>query len=365
MRLVRPTISFLLGISLMCGGVECRALPSEEPPVLEGLEDVFTPKKSVPYNLLGLNAFVNDPRFGSIRNQFREVKDTLRLRRVRVLFAWNDQIQPTPNSEPFFGFYDEIVRSLPVGVEALAVLTGVPSWMNDSKNWIKGDPRETFVELWVKRVVSRYKRRGRLAGYQIWNEPNNSDFAENVTLSVLTEPRNYVDLLARSHAVIKGIAPGKQVINAATTAIAQNYPDTLNYNRALIDAGILSFSDVYAVHFYGKNIERVLLPGGVADFLNGLGRDIWITESGKQGVHNQLEYAQRVFPFLKSMIPKIRRIYWYQGTEDTPAASTYGLRNLTPGAFVSDLYVHLRDRQRRGQARSVRRTRLVRSSARR
>jgi hypothetical protein len=318
------------------------------------LDDLFIPRKEVPFSLLGVNAFVNDPRFGSIRNQFREVKGTLRLRRVRVLLAWNDQIQPTPSSEPFFGFYDDIVRSLPVGVEAVAVLTGVPSWMSDSRNWINGDPRQTFVDLWVKKVISRYRRRGRLAGYQIWNEPNNPDFVENVTLDVLTKPTNYVELLARAHSAIKGVARRKKVINAATTAIAQNFPSTLDYNRAMVEAGILSFTDAYAIHYYGKNIERVLLPGGVADFLNGLGREIWVTESGVQGVNRQLEYAQRIFPFIKSRVPSIRRIYWYQFTDDAPSDSTYGLRNLSPGAFVSDLYVHLRDRRRGAQAESVR-----------
>ncbi len=356
-------ICALLGAHLAAMAVECRALPPEGSLERQGLEDLLIPKRAIPYNLLGVNAFVNDSRFGSIRTQFRAVKSTLRLKRVRILFAWNDQIQPTPSAEPFFGFYDEIVRSLPAGVEAVAVLTGVPSWMNDSRNWLNGDPRETFVELWVKRVISRYRRRGRLAGYQIWNEPNNPDIAENVTLDVLTKPNNYVELLARAHAVIKGVARRKRVINAATTAIAQNFPVTLDYNKAMVDAGLLSFTDAYAVHYYGKNVERVLLPGGVADFLNGLGRDIWITESGERGVNRQLEYAQRIFPFLKSRIPLIRRIYWYQFTEDTAADSTYGMLNLTPGASVSDLYVNVRDRRRGAQPRSIRRAWVDSSSA--
>lgn len=310
------------------------------------LEDLFIPRKPIPHSLLGVNAFANDPRFGSIRNQFREVKGTLRIRRVRILFAWNDQVQPSPSAEPFFGFYDEIVRSLPVGVEATVVLTGVPSWMSDSRNWIGGDPRATFVELWVKKVIARYRRRGRLTAYQIWNEPNNPDFSENQTLDLLTKPVNYVDLLARAHTAIKDSAPRRKVINAATTAIAQNFPETLEYNRAMVRAGILAYTDVYAVHYYGKSVERVLIPGGVGDFLQSLGREIWITESGVQGVSRQLEYAERIFPFLKAQIPAIGRIYWYQFTEASPAGTSYGLRTLTAGSTVSDLYVALRDRRR-------------------
>jgi hypothetical protein len=200
------------------------------------------------------------------------------------------------------------------------------------------------VELWVKKVVNRYKRRPRVGGYQIWNEPNNPSFAENETLDVLTKPQNYVELLALGHSAVKGISPRKKVVNGATTAIAQNFPATLNYNKAIIDAGALNFTDVFAIHVYGKNVERVLLPGGVAEFVNSIPKPIWVTETGAQGVNKQLEYAERVFPFLKKNMPGIGRIYIYQYTESSPANSTYGLRNLTPGAFVSDLYINLRDR---------------------
>jgi hypothetical protein len=84
--------------------------------------------------------------------------------------------------------------------------------------------------------------------------------------------------------------------------------------------------------------------GGVADFLNGLPKPIWITESGAQGVNSQLEYGERVWPFLTDKIPGIERIYQYQFAEATPADVTYGLRNLSGDLPVSDLYVHLRDR---------------------
>lgn len=310
----------------------------------QGLEDIFTPRRPIPYALLGINAFANDSRFGSIRSQLREVRSTLKLKKVRVLFAWNDQVQPSPNVAPYFGFYDRIVDALPAGTQALVIVTGVPSWMKDSRNWIGGNPRATFVELWAKKVASRYGKRGRVEGFQIWNEPNNPSFGENLTLDVLTKPDKYVELLALGHTALKSIAPRKKVINGATTAIAQNFPATLNYNKEMVAAGALSFTDAYALHFYGKSIERVLIPDGVADFVNSVPHPIWITETGAQGINKQLEYAERIFPFLKSTMPGITRIYLYQFTESTPARSTYGLRNLTPTLSISDLYIKLRDR---------------------
>jgi hypothetical protein len=111
----------------------------------------------------------------------------------------------------------------------------------------------------------------------------------------------------------------------------------------MVRAGALSFTDAYAFHFYGKSVERVLF-GGVADFLNSIPKPLWITESGAQGVYKQLEYAQRIFPFLRDQVPGIDRIYLYQFTESSPAATTYGLKNLTPGLSVSNLYINLRDR---------------------
>lgn len=291
---------------------------------------------------MGLNAFVNDGRFGSIREQFIEVKRVLKLKHVRVLFAWNDDVQPSPASEINFSFYDDIVNNLPRRMRALVILTGVPSWMEDPANWQDGNPRKTFAEFWVRKVAGRYRKRRKISGFQIWNEPNSGDSA-NATLDMQDGPENYVELIALSHNIVKEIAPAKLVVSAATTSINQDYPETLLYNIALKDAGMEQFLDIWGVHYYGENLERFIL-GGVSGFLNTIERRIWVTESGEQGVLNQLAYAESVWPFLLENVPAITRIYWYQFTEDTPAESTYGLRNLTSGNLVSDLYIHLRDR---------------------
>jgi hypothetical protein len=346
-RPYKAALSLALSATLLGGSLyESQALPPSDKEITStGLADIFTPKQPIPYELLGLNAFVNDRRFGSVKSQMNEVRNTLGIKRVRVLLHWNDSVQPTPRATPFFAFYDEIIRSLPRGSEALIILTGTPSWMNDSRNWIAGNPRKTFIELWAKRIAARYARQRRVTAYQIWNEPNNPSFSENQTLDVLTKPENYVELLALAHTALKAIAPTKGVINGATTAIAQNFPATLDYNRAMVSAGALSFTDAYAIHYYGKNAERVLF-GGIADFLNSIPKPLWITESGAQGAGKQLDYAQRIFPFLKTQVPGISRVYIYQFTESSPATTTYGLRNLTPGLSVSDLYINLRERPR-------------------
>ncbi len=302
------------------------------------------PRKTIDVSRLGTNAFVNDARFGSIPAQFREVRDTLGLNFVRILINWGDDVQPTPDAEPDFSFYDEIVDSLPGGVDALAVVTGVPSWMSDPANWIDGNPRTTFVRRWFRRVVARYGGNARIVGFQAWNEPNMPSVSENETLGMLTSPANYVELLASARNVIDDAAPSKLLLNAATTAINQNFSGTLDYNRGMRDAGAIAMVDVYAIHYYGQQFENVVRSGGVADFLNSLGVTIWITESGAQGPNSQLAYGEQVWPFLREKIPAIDRIYQYQFTDSSPVESSFGLRTLSSEFPVSDLYVHLRER---------------------
>lgn len=96
-------------------------------PFRKSLIDLFLPRKAVDVSRMGINAFVNDSRFGTIQNQFLEVRDTLGIKYVRVLFNWDDNVQPTRNSEPNFAFYDSIVNNLPSNVEAFAVITALPS----------------------------------------------------------------------------------------------------------------------------------------------------------------------------------------------------------------------------------------------
>ncbi len=300
-------------------------------------------RKPIDTRLLGINAFANDARFGSVSNQFLEVRDTLGIERVRVLFAWNDQIQPSASSEPDFALYDLILSGIPAGVEALVILTGIPSWMRNSANWIAGNPRQTFAELWVKKVAERYAGNGAIKAWQVWNEPNNISDANNASMDIVDNAANYVELLAAAESILKDTTPNKAVINAATTAINQNFPDSLDYNRAMREAGALNLVDAWAIHYYGRQYENVIREDGVAEFLNSISKPIWVTESGAQGVNNQLAYGEEVWPFIKEQIPGIERIYIYQFTEATSAGVTYGLRNLNAEAPLSDLYVHLRD----------------------
>jgi len=311
-----------------------------------GILDSLLPRKSVDVSKMGINAFVNDSRFGSISDQFLEVKDTLGIKHVRILLNWDDNVQRNPQASPDFSFYDDIVNAIPDGVTAFAVLTGVPSWMKSSSNWINNNPRKTFVEKWVKIVAQRYASKQKLIGFQIWNEPNMKSNPDNTTLDILTSPERYVSMLSDARSVIKKARSNFLVINAATTAINQNYPRSLDYNKKMKSLGMENIVDVWAMHYYGSQLENVIRPGGIQSFTRSFKKPIWFTESGAKGINKQREYAERYWTFLRSKIKRLSRIYFYQFTEDSSAQNTYGLKNLTSGLTVSDFYIWLRDRER-------------------
>lgn len=298
-------------------------------------------RKQIDYSRLGVNTFGSDSRFGSPQEQFMEVANTLNLKRVRILLNWSDGVQGSPQSELNLSYYDELISSVPQGVEILAVATALPSWMGNPANWINGNPRETFVKQFFSKLVARYQR---VSAWQLWNEPNMASNPDNSTLGIQASPANYVEMLAFGSNAVSENAPGKLLLNAATTSINQNFPETLDYNRGMREAGAQSFVSAWAIHYYGKQYENVIRSGGVADFLNGLGKPIWVTESGAQGVNSQLAYGETTWPFLSDKINAVDRIYIYQFAEATPSASTYGLRNLDSDAQLSDLYINLRDR---------------------
>lgn len=331
----RLIISLCLLLTLGCGAKDS---------IKDAIDSVNPDRKPIDISITGVNAFANDARFGSIGAQLNEVRSTLGLRHIRVLFAWNDAIQPTPGSSPNFSFYDEIVAAVPAGCDVLIVVTGVPSWMKNSANYIGGNPRRTFAELWVRAVTERYGANSKVAAIEIWNEPNMLSNDDNSIIEVAQSPSNYVELLGFAYSIVKDIAPRLRVVSAATTAINQNFPATKSYNQDMQTAGAEAFADVWGVHYYGKQFENVVRNNGVQDFLNSIRLPVWVTESGAQGVNEQLPYVETTWPFLQEKIPGIERFYYYQFSEDSSPDITYGLRNLSTAAPLSDLYIYLRDR---------------------
>jgi hypothetical protein len=298
-------------------------------------------RKTIDTSKMGVNAFFNQQGMGTISEQGEEIKDTLRLKHVRILIPWIDQTQACRTCDLDLGLSDNILKNLPEGLDALVVLTNVPSWTGRGKTG-----RKQFASTFVNQVTKHYSNHPKIVGWQIWNEPNNVSFAENEKLDVLHNPENYVEMVAHASQIIRDNSPGHLILNGATTGIAQNWPSTLKYNKKMRDAGIEEFIDIYAIHYYGTNYVNTTRPdGNIRDFVGKLKRKIWVTESGEGGINNQLEYVERTWPFIRKEFKTIDRIYYYRFLETArPAAETEALRNIEAGLELSDLYIYLRDR---------------------
>ena len=306
----------------------------------------FSPPKRKPIDVstTGVNNFFVNPEFGSIDRQYADIQGTLKLKYIRVLLAWTDGVQPSPNASLNYSFYDSILNNIPPGVEVLVVLSHVPNWMTNASNWTSGgDPRRTFVDRWVAPTAKRYANNPRIVGWEIWNEPDHPTLDADVALG-LSDPANYVQMLAQASTVIRDIQPKKLVIGAATESIQQTFPSHLNYNKKMKEFGAEDYVDVWNVHYYGKGYESVVTSNGVADFLNSISRPIWVTETGEQGPNDQLAYVETTWPFLKDKISNIERFYYYQYSGIEPPEQNYGLRTTDPTFPISDLYVFLQNR---------------------
>jgi hypothetical protein len=290
------------------------------------------------------NFFINREAFGSVDQQFSDIQKSLKIPFVRILLEWSDGVQADPTSALDLSFADSILDKIPAGVDVLIVLNHLPSWMANSANWIDGDPRKTFVQKFITPVVTRYAGRRGIIGWEIWNEPDFVMFSPDEVMG-LTEPSNYFELLKQSYEVIRAIDPAKLVVMAATRSIQQNYPSSFNYNKTLKDLGAVNYTDVWNIHYYGKQYEKVVVNGGIADFLKGIGKPIWVTESGEQGPNNQLAYVEEVWPFLSKEIPAIDRFYYYIYASAGMAQDNFAMRSTDSAFPVSDLYVYLRDNQ--------------------
>lgn len=334
-------ISFLLSFSFILSLCACEK--TDELKDLVDLKMDPPSREQIDASRVGVNNFFTNSRFGSIATQYETIQHTLRLNYVRILIACTDDVQSGPNASPDMSFFDNVIASVPSGVDILVVVAHAPNWMTNSGNWIDGNPRKTWTEKWFRTVVARYANNPRIIGWEIWNEPDLTVVSADAALG-LTSPSNYLELVQFAAPIVRSLDPTKLVVMAATQSIQQNFPVNLDYNISLRDLGIEGLVDIYNIHYYGEQFENIIRDGGVADFLNGISIPIWITESGAMGPTNQLAYVETAWPYLQKEINGIDRIYYYEFGSTQPLETNYGLLTSDASFPVSDLYVHLRDR---------------------
>ncbi|MBZ0293379.1 MAG: hypothetical protein K8L99_12500 [Anaerolineae bacterium] len=175
---------------------------------------------------------------------------------VKQIFAWEDI--ETVQGQMNFSRADQILGEVERRDLKLVVrLSDAPEWAHPSVEGRKDDdfidapPDAEYMDAWADycgAVAGRYP--GRIAAYQIWNEPNLSREWGNQT----PDAASYVELLRRCSEAIRANDPAAILISAGLSPtgncceIAQ--PDD-QYLQALYDLDFQRYIDVVGMHAPG------------------------------------------------------------------------------------------------------------------
>lgn len=173
---------------------------------------------------------------------------------VKQTFAWEDV-------EPARGVYDftQSDRILDMiegrGLHLVARLSDAPEWAHPSVGGVRhvdyvDAPPDDFADFatYCRTLAERY--RGRIAAYQVWNEPNLSREWGNRT----PDAAGYVGLLAACSEAIRAADPDAIIISAGLSPTG-NYDDSAHpddiYLQAMYDADFEHYADVVGMHAPG------------------------------------------------------------------------------------------------------------------
>jgi len=291
----------------------------------------------------------DDVSRGEMRHQLDLVKRSgAALTRVDVGWASLQQSGPGTLDGWYLEKLDAVVAAArDRGVKLLLTFMNTPCWASSAPArvkqgcsgawWSRGvmayaptDPKRYADAIGL--LAARY--RGRVAGWEIWNEPNHPDF-----FKAPDRATTYAALVKAAYRAVKAADPGATVVAGALSQ--SDYA----FAQKLYDAGIKGSFDAFSIHPYSDDaspldprrhvdrrysfirgvpaIRRVMLR-------NGDRRSVWLTESGwstapirtsdhwRNGVS---EAAQARFLTLQmkqvAKWPWVRATIWYDLVDDS------------------------------------------------
>lgn len=273
---------------------------------------------------------------------------------IRVDVGWLTLEERGPGrlSDWYVARVDRVVDAARArGLEVLVTLWGTPAWANGGRdrNVPPHDPREYGrIAGWA---ASHF--RGRVAAWEVWNEPNDERFFAG------RDAREYVALLRAAHAAVRAGDPGARVVLAGPS-----YNDT-GWLEAVYRAGGRGAFDVLATHPYLApadapperpdtgtiwTLEHVSQVRSLMIRWGDGALPIWFTEFGwsshdnppdiepwRRGVSPQAQaaYLVRTIELVRRRHPYVTSIFWYTARDQDsgdPHLDGYGLltRDLQP-----------------------------------
>jgi Glycosyl hydrolases family 39 len=161
-------------------------------------------------------------------------------------------------------YQDQFARLNAAGVRPVLVVMGAPSWANGSSD--RFVPPRSAAEFGAFTGALASRLRGKVAAYEVWNEPDEAAFWHGSAPDVA----KYTALLKAAHSAIKAADPSTLVIAGPTTGNNYDWIDGL-YNN-----GAKGSFDAIAVHTDTACLDR--------------GPDFFYREGGRIGQYSFLGY---------------------------------------------------------------------------
>lgn len=231
-------------LALFLGGLAVYSLQSRDPFAGDQVSKAFP---SLTYSIQVFGWWDN--------GQFGYQMDTVNMlgfNTIKQGFAWSD-LETVPN-EWDFTQADRIMNEAESrNLKVIARLGQVPMWAltSDQQSNESIDTPPNDLSLWANycmTLATRYK--GRIVGYQVWNEPNLSREWGNQRPDAAV----YTALLKACSEVIRAIDPAAKIISAGLAPTGTNddtaTPDDV-YLNAMYDAGFQQYVDAVGVHAPG------------------------------------------------------------------------------------------------------------------
>lgn len=132
---------------------------------------------------------------------------------VRIDFAWSS-LEPSRNNFDWTEAEAHVTEAESNGLKILAILHYVPSWANGGG--CQGTPPLTTADWaeFVKQLAIKYS--GRIAAYEIWNEPDTGGNCGGIGWNRnVEEPPLYTDFVHAASQMIRTYSPGSLVVGPA------------------------------------------------------------------------------------------------------------------------------------------------------
>lgn len=206
--------------------------------------------------------------------------------RISVDWRWVEPQEDQYSWGKYDTLYDEAVAH---GTRPVFMLLFAPSWTLDGQcDQFKSDctypPTRAHLDDWREFVALFARRYPKMAGVEVWNEPNMQFFWKPAPDPVL-----YMDLVREARAAVKSVSSkipvaGGSIANTGTTNSTQM--SLVDFTRAIYREGARSSLDALSIHPYpnsldsGRIVRNLNQVRGVLREFGDSGKPIWATEIG-------------------------------------------------------------------------------------